>query len=136
MYGRCNTAGYGTAHGRMARHTFGGQYRRPKYNVPVNIAETETAYEVSIYATGFDKANIKLSVADDSLYIMGTREAGDPAPQFMKQEFPVKSFERVLALNGQVDTGRISARQEGGILYVSLPKTEKAKTPAQEITVD
>ena len=136
MYGRCNTAGYGPAwrHAGMHRGMM-GQYRRPKYNVPVNIAEHEDAYEVSVYATGFDKANIRLKVADESLYITGTRELPEPAPEFTKQEFPVKSFERVIALNGQIDTARITARQENGVLYITLPKTEAAKQPEQEITV-
>ena len=136
MYGRCNNAGYAPAHGRMSHRGFGGQYRRPKYNVPVNISESENAYEVSVYAVGFDKEHIKLSVVDEVLYITGTREVGDPAPQFTKQEFPVKHFERVIALNGQVDTGGIKARQEGGVLYISLPKTAEAQKPAQEISVD
>lgn len=29
-----------------------GHSRRPKYNVPVNIAERADAFEVSVYATG------------------------------------------------------------------------------------
>ena len=92
MYGRCNNAGYAPAYGRMSHRGFGGYYRRPKYNVPVNISETEGAYEVSVYAVGFDKEHIKLSIVDEALYITGTREVGDPAPQFIKQEFTVKHF--------------------------------------------
>lgn len=138
MYSKCSSAGYGRAHHhgfRGFRDAMGGAFRRPKYNVPVNIAEHDDAWEVSVYATGFDKANIKLSVSDETLYITGTREAGDPAPQFTKQEFPVKSFERIISLNDQVDVARISARQEGGVLYVTLPKTETAKAPDVEIPV-
>ena len=143
MYNRCSSAGYGHARGEQHHHqgfrgfraAMGGAFRRPKYNVPVNIAEREDAWEVSVYAVGFDKANIKLSVSDENLYITGTREAGDPAPQFTKQEFPVKSFERVLSLGGAVDVARISARQEGGVLLITLPKTEAAKTPDVEIPV-
>ena len=140
MYGKCYSAGYGQAHreGRGFSHrAFGGPHRRPKYNVPVNIAETETGYEVSVYATGFDKENIRLSVVDEVLYITGTRDwQGVQPPQFTKQEFPVKNFERVIALNGQIDTGAITARQEGGVLYIALPKTVEAQKPSQEIRVD
>lgn len=137
MYGRCNTADYGSAHGRAAMHRREmGHYRRPKYNVPVNIAERDDAYEVSIYATGFPKEHIKLSVSDEVLYVTGTRELSGDAPQFIKQEFPVKHFERVIALNGQVDATRITARQEGEVLYITLPKTEAAQKPDQEIKVD
>lgn len=140
MYGRCNTAGYGPAYGRRGRHFEGygfGGYRRPKYNVPVNIEEKEDSYEVTVYATGFDKENIKLSVVDDVLYITGTRTIDESSkPNFTKQEFPVKSFERVISLHGQVDASGIKARQENGVLIVTLPKTAEAQKPAQEISVD
>ena len=142
MYGRCNTAGHGHAYGHrghhFGRHQFGeGFYRRPKYNVPVNIEETANGYEVKVYATGFDKENIKLSVVEDVLYITGTRTIDENnKPNFTKQEFPVKSFERVISLNGQVDSSGIKARQENGVLIVTLPKTAAAQQPAQEINVD
>ena len=135
MYGRWNTAGYGPAFGR--RFHGGRGFRRPKYNVPVNIDEKDDQYIVSVYATGFDKENVKLSVQDDVLYISGTRSFDESAsPNFTKQEFPVKSFERMVSLEGQVDITRITAKQEAGVLYISLPKTEAAKQPSREIVVD
>ena len=45
MHGRCNTAGYGPAYGRSefvrGHQPFGGFYKRPKHNVPVNIEEKD-----------------------------------------------------------------------------------------------
>ena len=141
MHGRCNSAGYGPAYGRRefahGHQPFGGFYKRPKYNVPVNIEEKENSYEVTVYATGFDKENIKLSVVDQLLYITGTRTIDENnKPNFTKQEFPVKTFERIISLNNQVDTAGIKARQENGVLIVTLPKTAEAQKPAQEINVD
>lgn len=141
MYGKFNKAGYGSAFEKKAfnhgRHSFGGRYRRPKYNVPLNISENESSYEVTVYATEFGKENIKLSVVEDILYISGTRSIDENnPPQFIKQEFPVKSFERTVSLNNQVDTNGITAKQENNILIITLPKTAEAKQPAQEIKVD
>lgn len=137
MYGGCNTAGYGHAYGRhgFGRGHFMGGYRRPKYNVPVNIDEKQDRFEVWVYAAGFDKANIKLSVTDDVLHISGTRTVA-AEPHFTMQEFPVKSFERVVGLNGQVDVAAISAKQENGVLVVTLPKTSEAQQPARDISVE
>ncbi len=115
----------------------GAFWRRPKYNVPLNITDTPTGYEVHVYALGFAKENISLSVVDDVLYISGTRtiDENNP-PAFSHQEYPVKSFERMLSLRGQVDTRHIRARQEDGVLIVTLPKTPEAQRPAQEIKVE
>ncbi len=139
MYGKCNTAAYGAARkGFQYQHSrFGNGYRRPKYNVPVNIAENESNYEITVYATGFNKEDIKLTVVNDVLYISGTRtiDENNP-PNFTKQEFPVKSFERSFLLNRQVDTANITAKQENGVLIVTLPKTPEAQKPEQEIKVN
>src|SRR5687768_11281640 len=74
-----------------------GWYRRPKYNVPLNVVDNDTNFEVHVYALGFAKENIRISVQDDILYISGTRtiDENNP-PNFSLQEYPVKSFERSL----------------------------------------
>ncbi len=145
MYGKHHTPGTGPApamHGYPYYGNFpggprGSYFRRPKYNVPLNILDAGTAYEVHVYALGFHKDNITLSVVEDMLYISGTRTIDESSPPvFSRQEYPVKSFERVLTLNGQVDTQNIRARQEDGVLIITLPKTLEAQQPAQEIKID
>ncbi|QHT69157.1 Hsp20/alpha crystallin family protein [Rhodocytophaga rosea] len=145
MYGKCNPA-WGAWEGGHAYKKFfekfgpgayGGYPRRPKYNVPINISDHETHYQVDIYAVGFAKENIKISVVDDVLYISGTRTIdADKEPNFIRQEYPVKSFERMVNLNSQIDTAGIKARQEDGILSVILPKSPETQQPAQDISVE
>ena len=115
----------------------GGFFRRPKYNVPLNIAETDTYYEVHVYAVGFDKAHISVTVEDDVLYIRGKREIdSNHPPRFRRQEFPVKHFERVVSLHGQVDITQIEAKQEGEVLKITLPKLPEAQAASQKINID
>ncbi len=131
----CNT-GFKHQHAQRFQN-WGGQFRRPKHNVPVNIEETESSYIVSVYATGFAKEDIKISVTDDLLYISGTRTVAENfKPEFIRQEFPVKSFERILQLNGQIAVGDITAKQIDGILTVTLPKTPEAQVETKEVNVD
>ncbi len=137
----CNQAGNYPAFARErnfnAHQHFGPGFRRPKYNVPVNIDESENNYTLSVYASGFDKENIKLSITDDVLHIQGTRTIDeDNKPHFTRQEFPVKSFERIISLNGKIDTEGITAKQKNGVLLVTLPKNAEAKQAVQEIKVD
>ena len=114
-----------------------GFSRRPKYNVPLNIVDTDTAYEVQVYALSFDKDHIKVSVEDDVLYIRGTRTVDkDNLPRFRRQEYPIKSFERNVALNDEVDIAQIAARQENGVLIVTLPKKPEVQSQGQEINID
>jgi HSP20 family protein len=119
MYRRCNTAS-GAAQGGPAFGKYGspfndrfgagsgGYFRRPKYNVPINIVENETYYEVYMYALGFEKDNIKISVVDDVLYISGSRTIDENnRPNFIRQEYPIKSFERIVNLRGQIDNTQL-----------------------------
>ena len=127
--------GCGPAHGKHV-HFRGEHFRRPKHNLPINIADNETNFEVYVYALGYAKENIKISVQDDILYISGTRTVDEEKlPNFSKQEYPIKSFERMLNLNGQVAVDAISAKQEDGVLIITLPKNAEAQKPSQEIPV-
>lgn len=114
-----------------------GLFRRPKYNVPINIVDQETQYEVHVYALSFDKDNIRVSVEDDVLYVRGIRTVDqDNLPRFRRQEYPVKSFERRIGLYGEVDIAKITARHENGVLIVTLPKSPEAQSHGQEINID
>jgi len=113
---------------------FARGFRRPKYNVPMNVIDLETAYEVHVFAVGFEKEHITLNVVDDVLYISGTKNI-EESPNFTSQEFPIKNFERSLDLNGKVDIENISAKSENGVLIITLPKTPEAQKKEYKVEV-
>lgn len=111
-------------------------WRRPKYNVPTNIIENDRNFEVWVYALDFERDNIKVAVTDDTLYITGTRTLTDGYdPNFVLQEYPIKSFERSFELNQKVDATAIKAKHENGILKVTLPKSKEALQPEIDIEI-
>lgn len=135
----CGPAVENNARGRQYGHPYFRNMgmKRPKYNVPMNIIEKDDSYQVNVYATGFTKEDIKIAVVDDILYINGKKEIDEStAPNFSRQEFPIKNFERTLELNGQVDAERISAKSENGILIITLPKSQEAQKKEQTIPVE
>ncbi|WP_018627251.1 Hsp20/alpha crystallin family protein [Niabella aurantiaca] len=103
------------------------EYRRPKYNVPVNIEERDDCYRLTAYVPGFPEENIRTNIVDDTLVITGSRDEDDAVFEFLKQEFPVRDFERSLHLNGLVDTSCINTRFKEGVLTVFLPKKQEVK---------
>lgn len=113
-----------------------GAWRRPKYNVPVNIIERETEYEVHVHAITYPKEGIKVAVVEDTLYISGKRSPQDASPNFFLQEYPIKSFERSFELSERVDKANIKATHKDGILIINVPKTEAAQNPQVEIEVE
>ncbi len=135
----CNPS-YGKFHGTHYKGYsghWGGGFRRPKYNVPVNIVENEDNYEVYVYALNFAKENIKINVSEGMLIISGSKQIDENnKPHFIRQEYPIGVFERSLYIGDKVDTSAINARHENGVLIVTLPKTPEARQPEQEITIN
>lgn len=126
--------GYWSGEYPQRRGRRGRGFRRARYNVPVNIIEHDTEFELWVYAFNFPKENIKVSVVDEALYITGTREPEDEKPNWLLQEFPIKGFERSFELSHKVDKSNIRAVHQDGILKVFVGKTGAAQKP--EITVD
>ncbi|MCB0607353.1 MAG: Hsp20/alpha crystallin family protein [Lewinellaceae bacterium] len=144
MFGHCaagRARDYGRAYGR---HWHPGKFgnfasfgpRRPKHNIPVNIEETDTSYEIYLYALGFDKENVTVSVVRDVLYVSGKRTVEEGFnPNFIHQEYPVKAFEKSFVLNDSVDVENISAKQVNGVLIITCPKLPEAQRREYDVMV-
>ena len=142
MYGKCHSASAAACGGAMhskfheAKNKFGGSFRRPKYNVPTNVVRTEDGFEVHIFAVGFEKQDIEVSVNGDTLTVNGTRTvADDYQPDFVRQEYPIKSFERGFQISDTSDVENITAKQENGVLIITLPLKPDAKPNKQKVNV-
>ncbi len=110
--------------------------RRPKHNVPVNIEQTDTGFEARIYCVGFPKEQVKITLTNNLIYISGTRTPDNRDPDFLLQEYPVKSFERWFELSDKVDQEAISARFEDGILHITAPVKPDARGPEREVPIE
>jgi len=128
--------------GRGRHHRSGRQmayrpagYRRPKHNVPVNLLEFEDRFEAHVFALGFAKENISITVSDDVMYISGTRVPEEEHPPFMLQEYPIKSFERSFELSERADQEKISAQMVDGVVVITVLKTKAAQRPDVEVSI-
>lgn len=115
-----------------------GDMERTK--VPVNLRETASAYEMELVAPGLRKEDFQLNVSNEMLTVSfedknENREA-NKEEGWIRQEYRKRSFSRSFHLNDAIDTNSISAHYENGILYVTLPKNEKAKQLSKTIKVE
>ena len=105
----------------------------------VNIKEDEDRFEVEIAAPGFVKKDFKIELDNDLLTISSEKEVRDELKEkekFTKREFSYQSFSRSFTLPNTVHNDKISARYEGGILKVSIPKKDEAKPkPVRKIEI-
>ena len=107
----------------------------------VNVREHGDGFEVEVAAPGFDKKDFHIEVDNDLLTISSVRETKNEETKdngrYTRREFGYTSFKRSFALpEHTVNTEKIKASYENGILYISLPKLEEVKPkPAKAIAV-
>ena len=96
----------------------------------VNIKENSDEFKVEVAAPGFEKGDFKLELDHDLLTISSEKQIENETKEderYSKREFSYQSFIRSFSLPHSVDSERIDATYDKGILFVSIPKKEEAK---------
>ncbi|MGJ7032293.1 HSP20 family protein [Niabella hirudinis] len=100
----------------------------------VNLKETDDAYVVEVAAPGLKKEDFKISLEGNRLSISSEFQSGSEEQQegrYTSREFSYQAFNRTLILpDGVADEDGIGARYENGLLHITIPKREEAKTKA------
>ena len=101
----------------------GGSAFLPK----VDIIENETSYELHVAAPGLSKEDFNIELNDNFITVSGERK-------FLKEkneknyhsiETQYGSFSRSFSLPENVDSSKINAKYNNGILELTIPKDEK-----------
>jgi len=112
--------------------------RRFEWKVPaVDIVENDGAFEITAELPGLDAKGLAVTLRNGNLVIKGEKqeEESREAKDYHLHERHFGAFERAFALPDGVETDRIEARFDKGILTVTLPRTAAAKQPETTITV-
>ncbi|GAB3569029.1 hypothetical protein GCM10027578_22670 [Spirosoma luteolum] len=126
--------------GRWGRGRFGGFWGRPGWGSqqpPVNIDETDDAFQLSLFAAGLSRDRVSLRVKDDILTVSypGAESTDEEPGKGAYREHEPSGFERQFRLNGKVLTDQISAAYANGVLRITLPKDPATNVPPQTIPV-
>ncbi|TAN16608.1 MAG: Hsp20/alpha crystallin family protein [Chitinophagaceae bacterium] len=105
---------------------------------PVNIRETKDAYELDLVAPGLEKTDFKINLEGNTLFIAFEQkeEKKDESEKHIRKEYSYRSFKRAFSVDDDIDTSRIDAKYENGILKVSLLKKEETVQQNKEISVN
>ncbi|MFO7368819.1 MAG: Hsp20/alpha crystallin family protein [Bacteroidales bacterium] len=103
-----------------------------------NISETDQEYLVEMALPGVNKEDIEIKHENGYLHISVNRQDEQNSEEkYSLQEFDYSGASRVFKTGNKVDSEKIAARYENGILYVSLAKKEAyVRKPAQSIVVE
>ena len=111
------------------------QRAQREYVAPhVNIFETKDGYVLEADMPGVNKDGLEVTLEDNELTLVGRRgnDAAQGVPLFRERQ--PADFRRVFELDPAIDTAKVSARIEQGVLTLTLPKSERVKP--RKITVN
>jgi len=97
---------------------------------PVDIEETPEGYFVRSELPGMKLEDIKITLADNELVVRGEkrREVEKKDGTYHRTERAYGQFERAFTLSHAVRADKIEATYKDGVLEVSIPKAEEAKS--------
>jgi HSP20 family protein len=102
-------------------------------NVPaINVVETDKEYKLELAAPGMTKDDFKIHLNKDGNLVveLEKKECGCKEKKeckFLRKEFSYARFTQTLLLPDNADKENIQARVENGILFVDVPKLQRAK---------
>jgi len=93
----------------------------------VNIFETAEGYVLQAELPGVAKDGLEITLEGQELTIVGRRnaESVNGAPLFRERN--PANYRRAFELDPAIDTAKVSAKIDQGVLTLTLPKSEQVK---------
>lgn len=105
-------------------------YSRTNTTIPsVNILENDESFKIEVAAPGLEKNDFSIEVNKGTLKISSEKKNENELKEdsYSRKEFSYQSFCRSFSLPLTVDSDKIEAKYDKGILLVTIPKREEAK---------
>jgi len=99
----------------------------------VNIYETNDGYLLEAEMPGVSKDGLEITLDGNELTITGRRNSEVTAGEPLFCERSSVNYQRTFELDPAIDTARINAKMNQGLLTLTLPKSEKVQP--RKITV-
>jgi HSP20 family protein len=114
---------------------FSVEQARATWSPAVDIYETPASFVLTAEVPGVKSGEIDVKVVDGALILRGERrwERDVQGENFHRLESSYGKFERTFTLSERIDTERITAELQQGVLKVVLPK--RAEKSGRQIAI-
>ncbi|MFO7955755.1 MAG: Hsp20/alpha crystallin family protein [Candidatus Brocadiia bacterium] len=112
------------------------EYRPGRRFVPaIDVTEDEDAVRLTAEVPGMEKDDLDVSIDNNVLTLRGEKKEEEVSEDtgYHRVERRYGQFERRIRLPNYVDTEKIDATYDNGVLKLTLPKAETAKAKSIEI---
>lgn len=107
----------------------GGNILTAGWVPPTDVSEDKESIQISMELAGVSPDDVRISLENNILTVRGEKrqEEEENTERVHRVERIYGVFERTFVLPNTVDSDRIEARHENGVLTVSIPKAERAR---------
>lgn len=107
---------------------------RVEYQIPpINIHESEDAFTLEADVPGVTRDGLEISLDRNELTLLARRQPSRTGTVHYRESSP-REFRRVFELNPEIDTDKITARVENGVLTLRLGKQDQVKPRRISVT--
>jgi HSP20 family protein len=112
-------------------------WSRDVVDVRFDLSETDKALEMTAELPGIDEKDVELVLSDGVLTLKGEKraETEEKEKDYYLSERRYGAFTRSLRLPETVDTGKIEATFDKGVLRIVAPKRAEAKAKKKKIAI-
>lgn len=102
----------------------------PRFSPSMDLSETDTALEIRMDVPGLKPDEIQIEVSGNTVRVSGEHkeEKEEKGRTYHRVERHHGAFFRSVTLPCSVQEDKVQAEQKDGVLTITLPKTEEAKT--------
>ena len=100
----------------------------------VNIFETKDGYLLEAEMPSVNKEGLEITLEGNEMTVVGRRQNETVPGEPLFRERVLADYRRVFELDPAIDTGKIAAKMDQGVLTLTLPKSERVKP--RKVTVD
>jgi len=111
-----------------------GQPARAYISPCVDISEGKDEYLLQADTPGVNKDGLEILLEGSELTIVGRKQPGPAEGQFLVRESTQHDYRRTFVLDPVIETSRISAQVDQGVLTLRLPKAEEIKPRRIKVT--
>ena len=106
----------------------------PEFSPKVDISESNNQLKIEAEVPGVNKEDLKITLQDNILTIEGEKKnlSKDEEKEYFVTERTFGSFKRNIALPEDIDSDKVNAKFERGVLSISISKIEE-KAPVEKV---
>jgi HSP20 family protein len=107
-----------------------------KIHYPVDIKSHDLGVDIDIAIVGVDKKDVKIEMEDDVLHVSYKNESKDlydTKPNYLHRGITRKAFDFAWKLSSKLDSSKIKAEMDKGILSIKIPYSAEKQKRAIEV---